>query len=75
MRHSSLSLPMNIYSDPSLLGVSGPREALPDLSLPRADNSTLSKGPTPTTPGLETREGSSVLTPGGWPSINGCGPP
>jgi hypothetical protein len=31
MRHSSLDLTMNVYTDPSLLDVAGALEALPDL--------------------------------------------
>jgi len=33
MRHSSLDLTMNIYTDPSLLDVAGAMEALPQLAL------------------------------------------
>ena len=33
MRHSSLDLTMNVYTDPSLLDVAGALAALPDLSL------------------------------------------
>jgi hypothetical protein len=33
MRHSSLDLTMNVYTDPSLLDVAGALEALPDLAL------------------------------------------
>jgi hypothetical protein len=32
MRHCSLDLTMNVYTDPSLLDVAGALEALPDLS-------------------------------------------
>jgi integrase len=42
MRHSSLDLTMNVYTDPTLLDVAGALEALPDLSIetaPRADAS------------------------------------
>jgi len=38
MRHSSLDLTMNVYTDPSLLDVAGALEALPELSL---DNTPL----------------------------------
>jgi hypothetical protein len=31
MRHSSLDLTMNIYTDPSLLDVAGALESLPEL--------------------------------------------
>jgi hypothetical protein len=33
MRHSSLDLTMNVYTDPSLLDVAGALEALRELSL------------------------------------------
>jgi len=33
MRHSSLDLTMNVYTDPELLDVAGAVEALPELSL------------------------------------------
>jgi len=33
MRHSSLDLTMNVYTDPSLLDVAGALEVLPELSL------------------------------------------
>jgi hypothetical protein len=33
MRHSSLDLPMNVYTEPSLLDAAGALAALPDLSL------------------------------------------
>ncbi len=33
MRHSSLDLTMNIYTDPSLLNAAGALEALPELRL------------------------------------------
>ena len=33
MRHSSLDLTMNVYTDPQLLDVAGALEALPELSL------------------------------------------
>lgn len=36
MRHSSLDLTMNVYTDPELLDVAGTMEALPDLPLRRA---------------------------------------
>jgi integrase len=36
MRHSSLDLTMNVYTDPSLLDVAGALEALPKLPLSRA---------------------------------------
>ncbi len=35
LRHSSLDLTMNVYTDPSLLDVAGALEALPPLELPR----------------------------------------
>ena len=41
MRHSSLDLTMNVYTDPSLLEVVGALEALPDLSLDGAVESAL----------------------------------
>jgi len=37
MRHSSLDLTMNVYTDPELLDVAGAVEALPRLSLKRTD--------------------------------------
>ena len=33
MRHSSIHLTMNVYTDPTLLDVGGAINALPDLSL------------------------------------------
>jgi hypothetical protein len=36
MRHSSLDLTMNVYTDPSLLDVAGALEALPALLLARS---------------------------------------
>ncbi len=33
MRHSSLDLTMNVYTDPELLDVAGALEALPELSV------------------------------------------
>jgi hypothetical protein len=33
MRHSSLNLTMNVYTDPSLLDVTGALATLPELSL------------------------------------------
>ena len=33
MRHSSLDLTMNLYTDPGLLDVAGAQEALPELPL------------------------------------------
>jgi hypothetical protein len=33
MRHSSLNLTMNVYTDPTLLDVAGALEALPELGL------------------------------------------
>jgi len=33
MRHSSIDLTMNVYTDPRLLDVSGAMEALPGLAL------------------------------------------
>lgn len=36
MRHSSLDLTMNVYTDPELLDVAGAIEALPDLATGRA---------------------------------------
>ena len=35
MRHSSLGLTTNVYTDPTLLDVAGAKEALPELSLSR----------------------------------------
>jgi hypothetical protein len=35
MRHSSLDLTMNVYTDPSLLDVAGALSTLPDLSTGR----------------------------------------
>ena len=32
MRHSSLDLTMNVYTDPTLLDVAGAMEVLPELS-------------------------------------------
>jgi hypothetical protein len=37
MRHSSLDLTMNVYTDPSLLGVAGALGALPGLASGKAD--------------------------------------
>jgi hypothetical protein len=34
MRHSSLDLTMNVYTDPQLLDVAGALDALPELPLP-----------------------------------------
>ena len=33
MRHSSLDLTMNVYTDPTLLDVAGALKALPELSV------------------------------------------
>ncbi len=35
MRHSSLDLTMNVYTDPTLLDVAGAMEVLPGLALAR----------------------------------------
>ena len=42
MRHSSLDLTMNVYTDPTLLDVAGAVEVLPDLSV--TDESADARG-------------------------------
>ena len=37
MRHSSLDLTMNVYTDPTLLDVAGAMEALPGLLVSESD--------------------------------------
>ncbi len=46
MRHSSLDLTMNVYTDPSLLDVAGALEALPELALSDVRRSARVGAPT-----------------------------
>jgi len=48
MRHSSLDLTMNVYTEPSLLDVAGALATLPDLSL--QDHEGLAPAPPNPTP-------------------------
>jgi integrase len=41
MRHSSLDLTMNVYTDPTLLDVAGAVDALPQLSPDDAQTATM----------------------------------
>ena len=43
MRHSSLHLTMNVYTDPTLLDVSGALDALPTLPLGNAHHAAVAK--------------------------------
>jgi len=43
MRHSSIDLTMNVYTDPQLLDVAGAMEALPDLPLEAGDKTEQEK--------------------------------
>jgi len=44
MRHSSLDLTMNVYTDPNLLDVAGALEALPKLSVAASDTAKRMPG-------------------------------
>jgi len=58
MRHSSLDLTMNVYTDPTLLDVAGAIEALPDLSLDGAQHAKAAKAT-----GTDGREFPPAVSP------------
>jgi hypothetical protein len=58
MRHSSIDLTMNVYTDPKLLDVSGAMDVLPDL--PMGDGNTTEKQ---TATGTDNRTLVPVLVP------------
>jgi len=61
MRHSSLDLTMDVYTDPTLLDVAGALDVLPELSLDGSAESPLTtQGQAAEKPGDESTQG---LTP------------